>query len=119
MVSSGDVTRLSNQELVGELAAFSADVEAGFEDEPVSSELLVEMIRVMSELGADILMPGSFNRLGLEQDDRVPPSAYRKPEFETALAFRTALEKNRLRDYGLYAAQISEIIELLEAERTR
>jgi len=117
MLGSGDVTRLTNQELAAALATFNADLDAGFEDENESRDMALEMLRAVAHLGTAVFTAEGRSQLGLPPRV-VPVAEFNNPAFVQALAGRTFLESNRLEYYERLSAQLDHILRLLEAERS-
>lgn len=114
MLSSGDVTRLTNQELAAALATFDADLDAGFEDENESRQMLFEMLRAVSHLGTAVFTIKGRSQLGLPPSV-VPVAELNNPAFVQALAGHTILESNRLEYYERLSEQLDHILRILEA----
>jgi hypothetical protein len=118
MLSSGDVTRLRNQELAAALATFAADIDAGFEDENESRLMQHDMLSAVSHLGAAVFRTEARARIGLPPLV-VPLSEFDNPAFIQALAGHTILESGRLEYYEHLNVRLNEILDLLEAENAR
>ena len=118
MVNSGDVTRLQSRELMRELASFSGDLNAEFEDQVESMELLAEMRRIQMEYGLGIFSPTLREDIGFggatsTSDVEV---VIRDPRYAHLVAIRTLMEKNRLDYYERLAGAMVRMLSLLEVE---
>jgi len=120
MVNSGDVTRLRSQELLRELASFAGDLNADFEDQVESMDLLAEMRRIQMQYGLDIYSRGFWKDLGLSGAPSPTPSAVaaiiRDPRYAHLVAIRTLLETNRLEYYERLEGSMARMLRLLDQE---
>ena len=118
MVSSGDITRLQNQDLIGALASFSGDVQLEFEDHDQSMALWVELRRIQAQHGLDALDPGLLRDLdiSLRPSGAALSSMVADPLVGAFVAIRTRLEMNRVELYQRLAVGITDLLNTVEAE---
>jgi hypothetical protein len=118
MVSSGDVTRLRNQELLRELAAFAGDLDAEFEDQDESMSLLAEMRRVVMDYGLDVLSRQRQGRIGLSgsASAQAVAAVLNNQRYAHLVALRTWMETIRLAYLEGLSDSMMRIRTLLEAE---
>ena len=118
MVSSGDVTRLGNQELLRALASFFGDVKAGFEDEVASMDLLAELRRATMGHGLGVVNEVILDEVGTQfpASQAAVGAVVADPVYANLTANRIFLEINRLEYYERLQASIVTMLSLLDAE---
>lgn len=118
MVNSGDIRRVTNVQLLRELAKFSGDVSAGFEDHNESVAHMLEMKNLLAGHGLTGLSSSLRGVLGVPGSppqstmDQVLQDRY----FMYLLAHRTRLEMNRVARYDHLMATIERALQLIGTE---
>ena len=118
MGGSGDITRLRNQELLRELAAFHGDVRSEFEDQVESMGFLLQLRRLETPHGLGVISPrvlrggdGTWNPNGRALDALIA-----NREFAATLALRTMLEVNRAYLYRRLDSAIARILHIVDQD---
>jgi hypothetical protein len=112
------VTRVRHQELLRALASFFGDVQAGFEDDVASMDLVAELRRSTMHHGLGVVNEVILDDLGVEAPVSAASVAaiVADPTYANLTANRTFLENNRLEYYERLSAAITRMLSLLDDE---
>lgn len=116
LIASGDIGLLKDPLLRRELAEFSAELDAGFEDHDNLMDILAELQRLAAPTLVAVAPSPMRDSLSVtpEENERARAELRGNDAFHGLLAFKILLERNRLRRQHDAASAVERILSLIQ-----